>query len=194
MDFLHDAGFHKSFHFLIIEAEIRGYFIHRIYIDEGSASEILYEHCFNRLRLEVKSQMVSATAPLIGFSGKIIWPIGKISLSVKIGDTEYSTSTWMNFVVVRSPSPYNGIIVRPGVRKIQAVPSTTHGMLKFLVSGGLLTLGSSNIIPLECTMVSGPKVHPFANTRVTEERIKVAIHSDYPEQIIAICFTLTKDM
>ncbi|GJS69125.1 hypothetical protein Tco_0701966 [Tanacetum coccineum] len=72
--------------------------------------------------------MVSATALLIGFNGEIIWPIGQISLSVKIFDTEYSTYTQMNFVVVRSPSPYNGIIGRPGVRKIQAVPSTAHGM------------------------------------------------------------------
>ncbi|GKB81704.1 hypothetical protein Tco_0948599 [Tanacetum coccineum] len=60
--------------------------------------------------------MVPATAPLIGFSGEIIWPIGQISLSVKIGDAEHSTSTRMNFVVVRSPSPYNEIIGRPGAQ------------------------------------------------------------------------------
>nr|GEV31575.1 reverse transcriptase domain-containing protein [Tanacetum cinerariifolium] len=94
----------------------------------------------DRLRPEVKSQMVLAAAPLIGFSIEIIWPIGQISLSVKIGDTEHSTSTRMNFVVVRSPSPYNGIIGRPGVRKIQAVSSTAHGMLKFPVPGGIVTL------------------------------------------------------
>nr|GFC86051.1 reverse transcriptase domain-containing protein [Tanacetum cinerariifolium] len=34
-------------------------------------------------------------------------------------------------MVVRSPSPYNGIIGHMGLRKIQAVPSTAHGMLKF---------------------------------------------------------------
>nr|GEW83935.1 hypothetical protein [Tanacetum cinerariifolium] len=53
--------------------------------------------------------------------------------------------------------PYNGIIGRPRVRKIQAVPSTAHGMLKFPVPRGILTLGSSKLIPLECTMVSGPE-------------------------------------
>ncbi|GKG04876.1 hypothetical protein Tco_0315263, partial [Tanacetum coccineum] len=37
----------------------------------------------------------------------------------------------MNFVVVRSPSLYNEIIGRPGVKKIQAVLSTAHRMLKF---------------------------------------------------------------
>nr|GEV60410.1 hypothetical protein [Tanacetum cinerariifolium] len=47
-----------------------------------------------------------------------------------IGDEEHSALAWMNIVVVRSPSSYNGINERPGVRKQQAVPSTAHGMLK----------------------------------------------------------------
>ncbi|GJU46946.1 hypothetical protein Tco_1204212 [Tanacetum coccineum] len=170
---------------MVIEAEIGSQFIHRIYVDGGSTSEILYEHCFNRLRPEVKNQMVPATAPLIGFSGEIIWPMGKISLPVKIGDAEHLMSTWINFVMVRSPSPYNGITGRPGV--------TAHGMLKFLVPGGILTLPSSKIIPLECTMVSGPEAQPSAITRAAEERIKVAIHLEYPEQTIAIGFTLTEE-
>nr|GEX69798.1 reverse transcriptase domain-containing protein [Tanacetum cinerariifolium] len=73
------------------------------------------------------------------------------------GDMEHSTSAWMNFVVVRSPSPYKEIIGRPGVRKIQAHPTTGHEMLKFLVPGGILTLQRHKIIPLECTMVLGPE-------------------------------------
>ncbi|GKE51515.1 hypothetical protein Tco_1486671 [Tanacetum coccineum] len=92
---------------MIIEAEIGGHCVHHIYVDGGPASKILYEHCFGRLR--------------------------QIQLLVTIGDEEHSASTLMNFVVVRSPSPYNGIIERPWVRKLQAVPSTVHGMLKILV-------------------------------------------------------------
>ncbi|GKA59058.1 reverse transcriptase domain-containing protein [Tanacetum coccineum] len=38
---------------MIIEAEIGGHFVHRMYVDGGSSSEILYEHCFNRFRPEV---------------------------------------------------------------------------------------------------------------------------------------------
>ncbi|GKF14936.1 reverse transcriptase domain-containing protein [Tanacetum coccineum] len=140
---------------MIIEAEIGGHCIHRMYVDGGSASEILYEHCFSRLRPEIKNQLAPATTPLIGFSGEIIWPIGQIQLLVRIGDEEHSTSALMNFVVVRSPSPYNGIIGRPGVRKLQAVPSTAHGMLKIPVEGGVITLKSSRMVPLECAVVSG---------------------------------------
>nr|GEZ59833.1 reverse transcriptase domain-containing protein [Tanacetum cinerariifolium] len=134
---------------MIIEAEMGGHFVHRMYVDGGSSSEIMYEHCFNRFRPEVKSQMVPATTPLVGFSGEIIWPLGQISLLVKIGDEEHSTSAWMNFMIVRSSSPYNKIIGRPGVRRIQAFLSTAHGMLKFPVTSETVTLRSSRIIPLE---------------------------------------------
>ncbi|GKC08316.1 hypothetical protein Tco_0999926 [Tanacetum coccineum] len=85
---------------MIIEAEIGGHCVHRMYVDGGSASEV--------------------------------W---QIQLLVKIGDEEHSASAWMNFMVVRSSSPYNGIIGRPEVRKLQEVPSTAHGMLKILVEG-----------------------------------------------------------
>ncbi|GKC47432.1 reverse transcriptase domain-containing protein [Tanacetum coccineum] len=139
---------------MIIEAEIGGHFVHRIYVDGGAFSEILYEHFFVRLRPEIRNQMVSATTYLIGFSGETIWPLGQISLLVKIGDEEHSTSAWMNFMVVRSPSHHNGIIGRPGIRKIRAIPYTTHGMLKFPVEGGTIALRSSMIIPMECQTIA----------------------------------------
>nr|GEX74791.1 reverse transcriptase domain-containing protein [Tanacetum cinerariifolium] len=60
---------------MITEAEIGGHCIHRMYVDIGSASEILYKHDFNRLCLEIKNHLVPATSPLIGFSGEIIWPV-----------------------------------------------------------------------------------------------------------------------
>ncbi|GJS19910.1 reverse transcriptase domain-containing protein [Tanacetum coccineum] len=178
---------------MIIKAEIGGHFIHRMYVDGGLASKILYKHCFNRLRPEIKNQMVPATAPLIGFSGEIIWPLGQISLLVKIGDEKHSTSAWMNFVIVRSSSPYNGIIGRPGVRKIQSVSSTAHGMLKFPVAGGILTLKSSRIIPIKCAAVLGPEGQPPAAHQAIEERIKVAINLEYTEQTIMNGSTLTEE-
>ena len=125
---------------MIIEAEMGGHFVHMVYVDGGASSEVLYEHCFVKLRPEIRNQMVSATTHLIGFSGETIWPLGQIALLVKIGDEEQSTSACMNFMVIRSPSQHNAIIGRPGIRKIRVVPSTAHGMLKFPVEGGTMTL------------------------------------------------------
>ncbi|GJV92772.1 hypothetical protein Tco_1540585 [Tanacetum coccineum] len=99
----------------------------------------------------------------------------------------------MNFVVMRSSSSYNGIIGRPGVRKIQAVPSTAQEMLKFPVPGGILTLRSSSIIPLECMIVSGLEAQTSNAVQTTEKIIKVAIHPEYLEQTIAICSIITEE-
>ncbi|GJT50186.1 hypothetical protein Tco_0976343, partial [Tanacetum coccineum] len=107
---------------MIIEAEIEGHFIHRIYVDGGSASEILYEHCFNRLRPEVCRTF---NLHMDEFCG------GDITISVQ----------WDHR--------------KTGGKEIQAVPSTAHGMLKFPIPGGIFTLRSSRIIPLECMMVFG---------------------------------------
>ncbi|GKB26170.1 hypothetical protein Tco_0865571 [Tanacetum coccineum] len=101
---------------MVVEAELGGHLVHRMCVDEGSASE-----------------------------WGISWPLGQISLLVSLGDTEHSTSAWRNFMVVRSPSPYNDIIGRPRIRNIQAVPSTAHGMLKILVWEGVVTFHSSRI-------------------------------------------------
>ncbi|GJR30442.1 hypothetical protein Tco_1106674 [Tanacetum coccineum] len=175
---------------MIIEAEMGGHFVQ--YVDGGASSEVLYEHCFIKLRKEIRDQMVPATTHLIGFSGETIWPLGQIALLVKIGDEVHSTSSWMNFMVIRSPSQHNAIIGRPGIRKIRAVPSTAHGMLKFPVEGGTVTLQSSRVIPMECAMISGPSTQTPASNQVLEEKINIAIHPEYPEQTVAIGSTLTE--
>ncbi|GJV70383.1 reverse transcriptase domain-containing protein [Tanacetum coccineum] len=175
---------------LVIEAEIGGHTIHRMYVDGGSSTEVLYEHCFNRLRPEIKNQMVPATTSLTGFSGETIWPLGQLRLLVTIGDADHSTRAWMNFMIVRSLSPYNGIIGRPRIREIQAVPSTAHGMLKFPVNGGILTIRSTILIPAECaTVVTSSEIPKEAGVR--HENFKIAPHPNFPDQEVAIEGTLS---
>ncbi|GKD35757.1 reverse transcriptase domain-containing protein [Tanacetum coccineum] len=123
---------------LVIEAEIGGHMIHRMYIDG--------DHCIK---------------------------------------------AWMDFMIVRPISPYNGIIRRPGIREIQAVPSIAHGMLKFPADGGIVTICSIILIPAECvTVITSPKEIPKV-AGVHRENIKVAIHPNFPDQEVAIRGTLS---
>ncbi|GJW97826.1 reverse transcriptase domain-containing protein [Tanacetum coccineum] len=177
---------------IVIEAEIEGHLIHRMYVDGGSASEVLYEYCFNRLHPKIKNQMIPATTLLLGFNGEISSPLRQILLMVTLGDEEHSTSALMNFMVVRSPSPYNGIIGRPGLRKIQAVPSTAHGMLKFQVEGGIVTIHSSTIMPAECRMVTEAHDALLPREPAAGKGIKVAIHLEYPKQSVTIGGSLSE--
>nr|GEW43338.1 reverse transcriptase domain-containing protein [Tanacetum cinerariifolium] len=170
---------------LDIEAKMNGHMIHRMYIDGGSSMEILYEHCFNRPRPEIKSQMVPATTSLTGFSGETIWPLGQLRLLVIIGDATHSTKAWMNFMVVNSFSPYNGIIGRPGLKAIQAVPSTVHGMLKFPVEWGIVTICSTILIPTECASVITSPMIP-REEKTCPVNFKVALHPDFLDQEVVI--------
>nr|GEX85429.1 hypothetical protein [Tanacetum cinerariifolium] len=170
---------------LVIEAKIGGHMIHRMYVDRGSSVVIHYEHCFNRIRPKIKSQMVLATTSLTGFSGETIWPLGQLRLLVIIGDAE-STQAWMNFMIVRSLSPYNGIIERPEIKEIQAVPSTAHGMLKFSVDGGIATIRSTIFIPTECATVTMASKEIPKEVEVRHENFKVALHPNFSDQEVAI--------
>ncbi|GJS95861.1 reverse transcriptase domain-containing protein [Tanacetum coccineum] len=162
---------------LVLEAKIGGHMIHRVYVDGGPSTKVLYEHCFNRLRPEIKNQMVPATTSLIGFSGETRWPMGQLRLLVTIGDADHSTKAWMNFMIVRSLSPYNGIIGRPGIREIQVVPSTAHEMLKFSVDGGIVTICSTILIPAECATVTLSK-KILREAEVRHENLKVALYNN----------------
>ncbi|GKA18998.1 reverse transcriptase domain-containing protein [Tanacetum coccineum] len=130
---------------LVIEAEIGGHMIHRMYVDGG-----------------------------------------QLRLLVTIGDAYHSTKAWMNFMIVRSLSPYNGIIGRPGIREIQAAPSTAHEMLKFPVDGGIVTIRSTILIPAKCaTLITSFKEIP-KEAGVCYENFKVALHPNFPNQEVAI--------
>nr|GEW77834.1 reverse transcriptase domain-containing protein [Tanacetum cinerariifolium] len=176
---------------LVIEAEIGRHMIHRMYVDGGSSTEVLYEHCFNRLQPEVKNQMVPTTTSLTSFSGETIWPLGQLRLLVTIGDAGHSTRAWMNFMIIRSLSSYNGIIGRPRIKEIQAVPSTTHEMLKFPADGGIVTIRSTILIPAECaTVITSSKEIP-KEAGVRHENFKVDLHPNFPDQEVAIGGTLS---
>nr|GEZ05801.1 hypothetical protein [Tanacetum cinerariifolium] len=82
-------------------------------------------------------------------------------LLVTIGDADHSTRAWMNFMIVRSLSPYNGIIRRLRIKEIQAVPSTAHEMLKFPADGEIVTIRNTILIPAECaTVITSSKEIP----------------------------------
>nr|GEY97108.1 reverse transcriptase domain-containing protein [Tanacetum cinerariifolium] len=91
----------------------------------------------------------------------------------------------MNFMGVKSLSPYNGIIGRPGLKAIQAVPSTVHGMLKFPVDGGIITICSTTLIPTECASVTTSSIIP-REEKTRPANFTVALHPDFPDQEVVI--------
>nr|GEY26283.1 reverse transcriptase domain-containing protein [Tanacetum cinerariifolium] len=100
-------------------------------------------------------------------------------------DATHSTKAWMNFMIVKSLSPYNGIIGRPGLKAIQAVPSTIHGMLKFPTKEGIVTIRSSLLIPTECASVDRSSV-TSGEKKARPTNLTVPLHLNFPDQEVVV--------
>jgi hypothetical protein len=64
---------------------------------------------------------------------------------------------------------------------MRAVPSTAHGMLKFPVEGGIVTLYNTTVPPKECNAVTSETVRIPEQHAAKVSNLKVANHPDYPE-------------
>nr|GEZ81934.1 retrovirus-related Pol polyprotein from transposon 17.6 [Tanacetum cinerariifolium] len=117
--------------------------------------------------------------------GETTWPLGQLKLLVAIGDATHSTKAWMNFMIVKLLSPYNGIIRRPGLKAIQAVPSTVHGMLKFPTEEGIVTICNSLLIPAECASVNTSSVTPRGK-KAHPANLTVPLHPNFLDQEVVV--------
>ncbi|XP_027150455.1 uncharacterized protein LOC113750706 [Coffea eugenioides] len=110
--------------------------VKKVYIDNGSAIDVLYYKTFKELQLEDK-QLIPVRTPLIGFAGPPVRPEGMITLTVTIGESPKCRTIPVNFAVVKEPSSYNMILGRPTLNALRAVCSTLHLSMKFSTSDGV---------------------------------------------------------
>ncbi|GJR42248.1 reverse transcriptase domain-containing protein [Tanacetum coccineum] len=104
---------------VIIEANIFGRKVRRVYMDSGSSCKIIYEHCFKKLNPTIKATKVDLKTPLVGFSGEHSWSIGEVLLEITIGDPPpLSRTKILNFVIVRSESSHNILLGRTAMQRI----------------------------------------------------------------------------
>nr|GEY51544.1 reverse transcriptase domain-containing protein [Tanacetum cinerariifolium] len=191
---------------IILEALIEGFLVRRIYVDGGSSSEVMYEHCFQNLRSKTKAKLKESRTPLVGFYGEVSYPIEPITLSVTVGEPERLQTIPMEFAVVRSHSPYNVILGRTGLRSLGAVASTIHSMIKFPTANRIETMTTKRETLQEFQRMEearGPAMKEritFPQTQACDAKEttnrgmeespwppkKVVIHDDYPHQTIII--------
>ncbi|GJV67645.1 reverse transcriptase domain-containing protein [Tanacetum coccineum] len=92
-----------------------------------------------------------------GFSGEVSYPMEVIDLEVTMGECGRTRTVIMEFAVVNSPSPYNALLGRTGMRSLGAVASTIHSMMKFPTSNGIATISTTRETLRECRQIEEPQ-------------------------------------
>ncbi|GJV90978.1 hypothetical protein Tco_1538791 [Tanacetum coccineum] len=103
---------------VIIKAYVSRRQVNRVYLDGGSSCEVIYEHCFLKLKPFIQSLRVDSKIPLVGFSGEKSWPLGEVPLEIMIGEGPLTTTKTLNFVIMGSDSPHNIILGRTAMQQM----------------------------------------------------------------------------
>ncbi|KAK1406979.1 hypothetical protein QVD17_38589 [Tagetes erecta] len=172
-----------------ITVGIEGHAVRRVHLDGGSGSEVMYEHCFKQLDPEIRAKMQEGTYSLVSFSGEVVYPLGKITLPVVVGESQRRITINMTFAVVRARSAYNVIIGRPGIKALRAVVSTTHGVMKFPTPRGIATVRSSSELLVASILAKRPELVEDPDPIVE----KWIINPRFPEQTVGVGRKLSAD-
>uniref|UniRef100_A0A2N9I6X9 Integrase catalytic domain-containing protein n=1 Tax=Fagus sylvatica TaxID=28930 RepID=A0A2N9I6X9_FAGSY len=134
---------------LVIKLRIGDSDVKRVLVDQGSCSEIMYPDLFHGLGLK-QTDLQPYDAPLVGFSGESIRPMGRITLNVHTGPISLETE----FVVIDVPSPYTAIMGRRWLHRLKAVPSSFHQKLRFPTDFGIMEIKGDQVASKQCIMAA----------------------------------------
>ena len=99
-----------------------------------------------------RERLTPTNAPLVGFGGTKVFPLGIITLAVTAGDYPQQFTKEITFLVVYCSSAYNAILGRPTLNSWKAVTSTYHLMIKFPTEYGVGELRGNQVAARECNI------------------------------------------
>ena len=134
---------------LVVSVRVGDYNVHRILVDNGNSVDILYYLVFQQMGID-RARLIPTNAPLVGFGGIRVLPLGAITLSVTVGDYPKQITKDVTFLVVDCSSAYNGILGRPTLNLWKVATSTYHLMIKFPTEYGIGELRGDQVAAHEC--------------------------------------------
>ena len=98
----------------------------------------------------MKEWLVLTNAPLVGFGGTRVYPLGVVTLPVTVDDCPSQITKDVTFLVVDYSSAYNAILGCPTLNSWKAVISTYHLMIKFPTEYGVEKVRGDQVATCEC--------------------------------------------
>jgi hypothetical protein len=96
---------------MVISCVIKGFLVHNILVDTGSATDIIFAKAFRQMQ-EQDDKIHDATHPLCGFEGRQIVALGKITVPITFGYVHNTRTEQVLFDIVDMDYPYNAILVK----------------------------------------------------------------------------------
>ena len=134
---------------LVVNICVEDYNVHRVLVDNGSSTDILYYPTFHQIGIE-RTRLISTNASLVGFGGTRIFPLGAVTLLVMVGNYPQQITKDVTFLVVDCSFAYNGIFGRPTLNSWKAATSTYHLIIKFPTDYGIGELRGDQVTAREC--------------------------------------------
>ena len=70
---------------LVVSVRVEDYNVHRMLVNNGSSTDILYYPAFQQMGID-RARLIPMNAPLVGFGGTRVFPLGAVTLSVTVGN------------------------------------------------------------------------------------------------------------
>ena len=123
---------------LVVNIEILDNVIKKVLVDNGSSVDIIFAHCWERMKLKgYQIEPPAGGSPLYGLGHNVIPFLGTVEIPAHFGTPPAAVTKTLKFYIVNSPSAYNMILGRPTLAALRAITSTTHLKMKFPTPHGV---------------------------------------------------------
>ncbi|XP_074356818.1 uncharacterized protein LOC141696593 [Apium graveolens] len=134
---------------LVITMLIGAMNVHRVFLDNGSSTNILYYSTYKKLGFP-DSDMYFEDAHVYGFTGEAVRVMGSVRLPVTLGEGALSVTQMIDFKVLDQDSAHNVLVGRPWLRAFRVITSIHHLMIKFPTPNGVGSLRGSQYESRDC--------------------------------------------
>ncbi|XP_068486570.1 uncharacterized protein [Phaseolus vulgaris] len=127
---------------VVISAVTAGRKVHRVLVDQGSSTNVMFWTTFNKLQLS-PDMLRHYSGCLYNFTGDHVEVRGYLELRTTFRDGTASRTESIRYLVINTFSAYNMLLGRPTLNRLGAVPSTRHMKMKLPdLTGKVITIKS----------------------------------------------------